>query len=94
MDETMNKRVETLKASLPMSIQDLGDLFDYIERPSTPECDHTLMQTRKFLESRELDAEEIVPWLNGHGGYCDCEVMLNVYERVGDIVECYLDEEK
>ncbi len=63
-------------------------------RPSTPECDHTLMQTRKFLESRELDDEEIVPWLNSHGGYCDCEVMLNVDDKVGDIVEWYLDEEE
>jgi len=72
---------ETAKAieKMPISFKDLAELFDHLdEQLGIEECDHTKRMTKKFLESRNLNAEEIFPWLEEFGGYCDCEVLANV----------------
>jgi hypothetical protein len=84
---------EALEASIPMKIDDLKELLSFLNRASAPACDHTLKETQQFLESRNLDARTIVPWLKEHGGHCDCEAVYNVYDDVGDIVGWHLDEE-
>ncbi len=83
---------ETLRASIPMEIDQLKALLSYLNRDDAPECDHTLRETVEFLRSRNLDPDTIVPWLLDHGGGCDCEVIYNVYDEVGDIVGWHLDE--
>jgi hypothetical protein len=77
---------QKLIASIPMPIPDLRDLFDYLGRENPPPCDHTLRETIEFLKQRNLDVERIVPWLQKHGGYCDCEVIYNVENDFGEIV--------
>ncbi len=69
---------EMLPSSIPMSPADLQALFDHLTRDGAPECDHTLRETQAFLKERNLNAEPIVEWLQQHGGFCDCEVRLNV----------------
>ena len=73
--------------SIPMPQQDLRDLFDYLDREETPPCDHTYKTTLEFLQKRSLDPARIVPWLQQHGGHCDCEVLANVESEFGDILE-------
>ncbi|WP_144395620.1 DUF2695 domain-containing protein [Pleionea sediminis] len=102
MDKEQKKKLKTqfkkneqdeLLASLPMSIDDLKDLLSFLNRESAPECDHTLKEAIEFIKSRNLDPEVIVPWLGEHGGFCDCEVIFNVYDDVGDIVGWHLEED-
>lgn len=62
---------------MPMSKSDLKALFDYLETQDSA-CDNTLKGTSEFLAAHSLDREKIVPWLQEHGGYCDCEVLANV----------------
>jgi len=38
------------------------------------------------------DSEKIIPWFIERGDGCDCEVIYNVYDDVGDIVEWHLDK--
>ena len=83
---------DELKSSIPMSIETLKKLLSFLNREDAPNCDHTLKETVGFLKSNDLNAEEVVPWLNEHGGYCDCEVIFNVYDDVGDIVGWDLEE--
>ncbi len=83
---------DKLLASLPMSLDDLKDILSYLNRESAPACDHTLKEAIEFSKSRNLDLELVVPWLHEHGGFCDCEVIFNVYDDVGDIVGWHLDE--
>ena len=74
---------ETEKAieQMPITFEDLGALFDHLdEQIGKIGCDHTSSMTKKFLESRKLNAESIIPWLEEYGGYCDCEVLENVEE--------------
>jgi hypothetical protein len=41
-------------------------------------CDNTLAHTTDWLKSKGLDVDATLDWLRGEGGYCDCEVILNV----------------
>lgn len=66
---------------MPVSFKELAALFDHLdEQPGLQGCDHTPKATRTFLESQGLNAETILPWLEGYGGYCDCEILANVEE--------------
>jgi hypothetical protein len=78
---------QQLAASIPMSQQDLQHLFDYLDRPDLPCCDHTLRETTKFLRRRSLEVERVVDWLREHGGHCDCEVIANVEDKFHDILD-------
>lgn len=89
-----HKEHEALLASIPMTIDDLKDLLTHLDREDVPDCDHTLKEATEFLIKRNLNPDKIIPWLNEHGGYCDCEVIYNVYEDVGDIVGWHLEEIK
>jgi hypothetical protein len=47
------------------------------------ECDGALTRTRAFLSSRIPDPEAALAWLTEHGGYCDCEVIMNTHPDYG-----------
>lgn len=69
----------------PLDPGRLRELFDRLDEllGETP-CDHSLRLTRAWLAERGVDATAVVPWLEVHGGYCDCEVLANVEEHVDD----------
>ena len=68
--------------SLPISRDDLAALFQHLEDAlGAEECDHSLVHARSFLASRSLPEAKIVRWLERSGGYCDCEVLMNVRAR-------------
>jgi hypothetical protein len=74
------KNAERLKAEseLPASKEDLRDLLGWVDRSVGDRCDHTMRYTLDFIRKRELDEERVVAWLRQYGGYCDCEVAMNV----------------
>jgi hypothetical protein len=82
-----DQQEQQLRDSIPMSHVDLRDLFALLDREDAPPCDHTLRETIAFLNERKLDLEKIIPWLREHGGYCDCEVIYNVEDTFGEIVD-------
>jgi hypothetical protein len=45
-------------------------------------CDHSRRLTEAWLIGRVHDPASIFPWLDEHGGYCDCEVVANVPDHV------------
>lgn len=65
-----------------LSSDELLDLQHFLTKPTRKPCDHTLKQTRQFLKRRKLPVDEILAWMEVFGGYCDCEVMLNVCFRL------------
>jgi len=74
---------DTKKAieEMPLSLKELGELFDHLDEHLGNEgCDHTPKITSSFLASIKLNQEEIIPWLEDQGGYCDCEILANVEE--------------
>ena len=43
-------------------------------------CDHTLKLTEDFLRSRALWNDDLTAWFAEYGGFCDCEVMYNIFD--------------
>jgi hypothetical protein len=76
---------QTLETSMQMSKSDLKDLFVHLDE-TVSACDHSLKHTTEFLYARSLDSGKIIPWLQEHGGYCDCEVLANVEDEIRDIL--------
>lgn len=91
---TSQERVRE-EASLPLSKAQLRTLLDTLDHElsedsddETPaSCDHTLSRTQAFLTEHSLPQDEIIDWLRGQGGYCDCEVLANVGEIWADRLE-------
>jgi len=72
------KKVE-FEQSLPMSRDLFEELFDFLdEQVEKNGCGHTLEITISFLDQRKIPNETVLNWLEDHGGYCDCEVLMNV----------------
>ena len=72
----------------PLSLTELGELFDFLDiHMAESGCDHTLEATRRFLKSRGLNSDKIVPWLADSGGYCDCEVLANVEDAWAEEIQ-------
>jgi|APSaa5957512622_1039677.scaffolds.fasta_scaffold132726_2 hypothetical protein len=64
----------------PALRQRLNDvLITYVNGKPHSKCQGDLMQTIKILKSlHNIDVEETVILLQGLGGYCDCEILMNV----------------
>lgn len=58
----------------------LTSLAIYISHFVAPSggCDGSLRRSIEWAERSELPVDVVVAWLEEHGAYCDCEVMLNV----------------
>lgn len=58
------------------------------ERLEKESCDAvSLTMTREILAEMNADVPSAVLWLESLGGYCDCEVLMNVDAVVGDFDE-------
>ena len=68
-----------------LSKRDVKSLFSYLSKQlSTNECDHTLKHTCAWLAKKfedESTRQQVLNEIQEEGGYCDCEVLLNCYER-------------
>ncbi|WP_047515935.1 DUF2695 domain-containing protein [Methylophilus sp. UBA6697] len=72
------KEQEMLVSSMELSVSDLKALFVHLDSELKAGCDHTLSKTLDFLGDRKFEPATVIPWLKEHGGYCDCEVLVNV----------------
>lgn len=70
----------------PISYAQVRNLFERLNRPNPPPCDHTLRETVEFLRENSLPVEPTIAWLRANGGYCDCEVIFNVTNEWGEKV--------
>ncbi len=68
-------------ANMPISKNDLADLFDHLDVALADGYDHSLRFTQQFLQGRNLPEATIISWLGSFGGYCDCEVLANVEQE-------------
>ena len=81
-----NDEKSEFRKSLPFSIEIFKELFNYIDTGLESDgCDDTLKYTKKFLENNNLPLKKIIEWLEENGGYCDCEVLANIEDKILDI---------
>ena len=76
------KEKESFDSSLPIDKEMFQELFDHLDENLGEECDHSLTMTTEFLKEKGVEnIDKVVEWLNDNGGYCDCEVLMNVEEK-------------
>lgn len=81
-EELVRRYHEAARQEFPLPESELAELFDILDSELPRHgCDNTLRLTKKWLEDRGHAIEPVVSWLQHHGGYCDCEVLLNVKEH-------------
>ena len=74
--------------SLPISISLLEEYFNFLDEFADEcDCDDSFRLTKKFFQDKEVDYPKIINWLKDNGGYCDCEALANVEEKVEDLYE-------
>jgi hypothetical protein len=81
----------SIREGLPVPAAMMKALFNYVDKQlSSSQCDDTLRHASEFIRANGLPAETVVAWLQGAGGYCDCEVF-NAEEALEDAVPGYRD---
>ena len=81
-----------MRESLPVPAPIMMAMFGFVEsRLAESGCDNTLRYTQEFIRSHNLLEDALVAWLEDHGGYCDCEVLMNAEEVVEEAVPGYSD---
>lgn len=84
-----NERKNT-RDDFPTPILALKGLFEFLDAQlSESDCDDTLRLTREYVRQNTMDENLMVPWLEEHGGHCDCEALNNVEAIVADAVPGY-----
>ena len=72
------------KISAPIDIKLLYGLFGYLKKKlGTEGCKNDLRLSVAYLKENGVEnLDEVVDWLKSNGGYCDCEVLMNVEPQV------------
>jgi hypothetical protein len=82
-----NRSMLDLTNQIPIGKESLQALFRHLEETiyrtdsigeTRSTCDCTLMRTEAFLRAMGLWSDAVRKWLERYGGYCDCEVVMNV----------------
>jgi hypothetical protein len=77
-----SEQKEQARAAFPLQEEELEKLFDFLDISLEKNgCDHTLRQTKQWIDESNNSQDAIIPWLGDNGGYCDCEVLANVYDH-------------
>lgn len=81
----LNAWKEKQKKVYILKKRDAKSLFSYLNRQlAKTACDHTLTHAQTWLEKKypdEAQREAILREWQEEGGFCDCEILLNCYER-------------
>lgn len=78
-----NAEKEKFESTLPVPRETFEKLFDYVDGClDTAGCSHDLRFTVKFLNNHQIPLEPVVEFLQKNGGYCDCEVLMNVEDKL------------
>lgn len=79
-NEMRSAEKQKAEAELPAPKGHLLSLFEWVDKRMQDGCDHTLKHTVAFIRANDLDEEATIHWIKEHGGFCDCEVVMNVQD--------------
>lgn len=80
-----NKEREEIVKTLPISLEMIQSYFDFLDKKLSENiCKDKLSFTLDFIENNNLPKDDLIDWLENNGGYCDCEVLANVEEKIND----------
>ncbi len=82
--------IDVVKQNITM--EQLESLVSFVEEMANtpdskggiPGCDHTIRFAAQWADKYSIDVIELYQFLNGHGGFCDCEICFNVTSLLDD----------
>lgn len=78
-----DSKKQKFEDSLPMSRKQFRELFDYLdEQLESNGCNRDFTWTTKFLNAHRIPSAPVIAFLKENGGYCDCEALMNVEDRL------------
>jgi hypothetical protein len=78
-DEYLRAQQVASAARMPLDRAQLEALLDHVEAAvEAVGCDHTPAATDAWAAAEGVDLERLHEGLEEYGGFCDCEVVLNV----------------
>lgn len=78
-DEYLRHEHDRARSRLPVDRPQLESLVRHLEKSlEVRSCDHTLALTNSWAVRNELPLDALRQGLADFGGYCDCEVVMNV----------------
>ena len=78
-DEYLRAQQEASAARMPLDRARLEALLDHVEAAVAADgCDHTLTATEAWATREGVDLGRLHSGLEEYGGFCDCEVVMNV----------------
>src|SRR3954463_12254596 len=78
-DEYLRAQQAESAARMPLDRAQLEALLDHVEAAVEANgCDHTLAATAAWAAREDIDLERLRHGLEEYGGFCDCEVVMNV----------------
>ena len=83
--ELKQKEEQKILDALPISIDGLQKCFDFLDKKlSEKGCDNTFKFTFGFIEQNNLPKNDLIQWFSDNGGFCDCEILMNVEDKIND----------
>ena len=68
---------------ITLSKEQANDLISYVHgKLCESSCDHSLIHTYAWADLNQFDQDDLIDILEANGGFCDCEVVLNLPEDV------------
>jgi len=87
---------------MPKKILKWEDLYSYLKEyikfgdgviiSQSATCQNNLNTTKNFCTKNNLDVELIVRYVESFGGYCDCEILYNVFKNLKGEIPNKLDK--
>lgn len=78
-DEYLRAQQAASASHMPLDRAKLEALLDHVDAAVAADgCDHTLLATDAWADREGVDLERLHQGLEEYGGYCDCEVVMNV----------------
>ena len=79
-DEYLRAQQAARAARMPLDRPQLEALLDHVDAAVTASgCDHTPAATDDWAQREGVDLERLHEGLEEYGGFCDCEVVMNVH---------------
>ena len=73
---------DAARSEFPLPSDLLEAMFSAIEEQVENDgCDHSHRFTKQWLKDNQQSPDQVVAWLEQHGGFCDCEVIANSYDH-------------
>lgn len=81
--ELKEKEYQEFIKSIPVKKELIIELFDFLDlKLDSEKCNDDYRITKAYFKTKGIENPEIYEWFRENGGYCDCEILCNIEEKL------------